>query len=257
MSSSAIVACTAFAGMLLGGALGLFLQRRLPAHHLNDSSKETIKLGAALLSTLTALVLGLLVSSATSTFHAASNGVTTAAARAILLDELLASYGPETRGIRFELRSSLAAALAALDSPRNQRLGAWHEAVTGTRSVSMVDAIRELTPSTALQHSLHPRAIELAQDLLEAHWMLLEEDLPFLPPLLVAVLLLWLATLNVTYGLFAPRNATVLSVLIFCALSLSAALFLIEEMNHPLDGFVRVSSAPIRTAMERFAPLGP
>ncbi len=253
--SSVAIAAFAFAGMLAGFTAGLLLQSRLPSHHLNDASKETIKLGAALLSTLTALVLGLLVSSATSTFHTASNGVTTSAARAILLDELLAAYGPETTEIRQQLRKSLGTALAALDSSGERQNGAWQAAVTGGKTISLVDSVRMLEPSSRLQTSLYPRAIELSQDLLEAHWMLLEEDIPFLPPLLITALLLWLSTLHVTYGLFAPRNATVLTVVIFCALSLSAALFLIKEMNRPLDGLVRVSAAPLRAAMERLAPL--
>jgi hypothetical protein len=60
----------------------------------------------------------------------------------------------------------------------------------------------------------------------------------------------WLTVLFVSFGLFAPRNATVLSVLLVCACSMAAAVFLILELNRPLDGFIKVSSAPLRNALE-------
>ena len=52
-------------------------------------------------------------------------------------------------------------------------------------------------------------------------------------------------------GLMAPRNATVVVVLIVCALSFSAALFLILELDRPFDGVMRVSSTPFRDALSQ------
>ena len=54
----------------------------------------------------------------------------------------------------------------------------------------------------------------------------------------------------ISFGLFAPHNGTVLAVLLICALSISSAIFLVLEMNRPLDGFIKVSSAPLRKAVE-------
>jgi len=43
-----------------GGALvGNWLRTTLPEHHLNDESRDTVKLGIGLIATMTALVLGL------------------------------------------------------------------------------------------------------------------------------------------------------------------------------------------------------
>ena len=69
--------------------------------------------------------------------------------------------------------------------------------------------------------------------------------LPFL-----VVLLFWLSMLHLSFGLFAPRNATVITVLLISALSVSGAIFIILEMNHPLQGTIKVSSAPMRKALE-------
>ena len=65
------------AACIFGGALlGMWLHKVLPERHLDDASKDTIKLGAGLLATLAALVLGLLVSSAKSSLDAMNTGIT-------------------------------------------------------------------------------------------------------------------------------------------------------------------------------------
>ena len=71
------------------------------------------------------------------------------------------------------------------------------------------------------------------------------------------VLIFWLSILNLTYGLVAPRNLTVISVMFVCALSLAGAIFLILEMNNPLEGMIKVSSAPLRNALEHIGKVDP
>jgi uncharacterized membrane protein len=65
----------------------------------------------------------------------------------------------------------------------------------------------------------------------------------------MAVLVVWLAIIFGTFGLFAPRNRTVFAVLIMCALSTSAAILLVEELNRPLDGLIGVSRDPMRDTL--------
>ena len=60
------------------------------------------------------------------------------------------------------------------------------------------------------------------------------------------MLVFWLAALFASFGLFAPRNATVVAVLGVSAQSVSGAILLILEMNQPFQGLVKVSSAPLR-----------
>ena len=66
----------------------------------------------------------------------------------------------------------------------------------------------------------------------------------------LVMLIFWLTALHMSFGLFAPRNAMVIVVLFICALSVSGAVFLILEMNHPLSGIIKVSSAPMLKALE-------
>ena len=56
---------------------------------------------------------------------------------------------------------------------------------------------------------------------------------------------------RVCFGLFAPRNATVIAVLLVCAFSVAGAMFLILEMDSPFGGLVRISPEPIRYAYSR------
>jgi len=94
------VALIAFVCIFGGALLGLFLRTLLPEHHLRDDSRDALKLGAGLIATLVALVLGLLVSSAKSSFDAMNSGLTELGAKVILLDRILAQYGPETMEAR-------------------------------------------------------------------------------------------------------------------------------------------------------------
>jgi seryl-tRNA synthetase len=64
------------------------------------------------------------------------------------------------------------------------------------------------------------------------------------------VLLFWLTTLHIGFGLLAPRNTTVITALVISALSVSGAMFLILEMYQPLNGMIKVSNAPLRKALE-------
>ena len=65
------------------------------------------------------------------------------------------------------------------------------------------------------------------------------------------MLVFWLTMLFASFSLFAPPNATVIATLVICALSVSAAIFLILELDRPFEGLIRVSSLPLRNALEQ------
>jgi len=239
------------AGCIFGGVLlGILLQKVLPQHHLASDSKDTVKLGAGMLATLTALVLGLLVSSAKSSFDAMNAGIAQAGAKIILLDHVLADYGPETKEVREQLRHTVASVIERI----------WPEqkgAVGGLRALESVDAaetlqakLRELTPKNDLQKSLLAQASQISSDMLQARLLLMEGQQNTLPSSFLVLLIFWLTGLFISFGLFAPRNGTVLAVLLICALSVSSAIFLVLEMDRPLDGFIKASNAPLRKAVE-------
>jgi len=102
-------------GCVFGGAvLGMLLGAVLPKHHLSADSKDVIKVAIAMIATLAALVVGLLISSAKSSFDDKDTEMRRMAAQAILLDRTLAEYGPETREIRGRLREMFAMRIAQI-----------------------------------------------------------------------------------------------------------------------------------------------
>jgi len=248
--SSLIVASIAFACIFGGAILGLYIQSRLPKHHLSNESKDTVKLGAGLIATMAALVLGLLVGSSKSSFDAVGSEITRGGAKIILLDRTLAQYGPETRQAREDLRNAVAYAVHSIWAPNtvSKETLRQMEATTGMERVG--GDIRDLSPTTNAQHTLQNQAIQIQSDLQGARWLLVEEQQASLPTVFLVVLVFWLMMLNVTYGLFAPRNRTVIAVLLVCAISVSCSLFLVLEMSHPMEGFIRVSGAPMEKALE-------
>jgi hypothetical protein len=69
-----------------------------------------------------------------------------------------------------------------------------------------------------------------------------------IPVPFLVVLVFWLCIIFASFGLFAPRNATVIAVLCVCALSVSAAIFLILELDRSFE-LLQVSGAPLRAAL--------
>jgi hypothetical protein len=76
------------------------LRRALPKHHLNKDSQDVVRLGVGLIATMAALVLGLLITAAKSSFDTQGTQINQITADIVLLDSLLARYGPEARPIR-------------------------------------------------------------------------------------------------------------------------------------------------------------
>ena len=68
---SVIVLACVFGGTFVG----MFLRNRLPEHHLSGATKDVVRLGSGLIGTIAALVLGLLIASANSTFETQSTQV--------------------------------------------------------------------------------------------------------------------------------------------------------------------------------------
>jgi hypothetical protein len=87
-------------------------------------------------------------------------------------------------------------------------------------------------------------------DLSQTRWLLVEEAQSQLPVPFLVILIFWLILLFVSFGLFAPRNSMALTVLFLVACSLSAAIFLVLELNQPMEGLMKVSNAPLRNAMQ-------
>ena len=241
------IGCIAFLCVFGAALAGMVLRSRLPDHHLAPESRDAIKLATAIIGTLSALALGLLIASAKRSFDDAGLERRTSAARVLLLDRVMAHYGPETQPMRLALRKALEARLSA------ERDDGVHDVplAEGFDVEAIQDGLRGLMPTTEAQRLLQSRALQVSGDIAEARWVRTETEVGGFPTPFLAVLILWFTLLFASFGILAPSNGTVVFTLLVCALSVSVALVLIIDMDHPYLGFIRVSDAPFRTALER------
>jgi hypothetical protein len=250
MSYSLMIAVISLACIFGGALLGRALQRLVPNHHVSGKSEDAVKVGAATIATMAALVLGLLVGSAKSNLDSANSAITQSAAKLILLDRTLAHYGPEAKSVRDQLRGSVIAGVKLM-WPEEKSQESGLSAFEHTNNMEWVLAsINELKPKDDTQQAQRAQAVSFAGDLLQSRWLLIEQQQAPLPMPFLVVLLFWVSMLYTSYGLLAPRNLTVAVVQFIGALSMAGAIFLILEMNRPLDGIIKVSSAPMRKALE-------
>ncbi|HQR39754.1 MAG TPA: hypothetical protein PLF26_15310 [Blastocatellia bacterium] len=230
---------------------GMFARTRLPNEHVSADSKDVMKLAMALIATMAALVLGLLTASAQSAFSAANSAVRQGAGDAITLDRSLARYGPETNDIRARLRHLLILRIQVLwpEDVTQPEVADEHSLMIEAESIG--DGIRALTPKTDSQRSLQAQAVATGEQLLAARWTTLAGSSNPIPVLFLVMLVFWLGTLFASFGLMAPRNATVFMTLLFAAIAVSGSIFLILEMGQPFKGLMKVSSAPLHFALSQ------
>jgi hypothetical protein len=236
-----------FACVFGAAVLGTFCV--LPQSHQRADSKDTVMLGMGLVATMSALVLGLLVSSAKSFYDAQNSSVTEMSAKVILLDRLMAHDGPEAKPARDALRRAVAGNLDRI-WPRERKRTAEATAPT-SEADSLFEKIQALPATDDKQRGVKAQALRMAIDIGQTHWLMYEQAAAtsFSRPML-AILVFWLVALFFSFGLFSARNVTVTSAMFISALSVAAAIFLILEMYRPYGGIIEVSSAPIRSALE-------
>ena len=245
----------ATAGLVLivvsGAALaGLALARSLPRHHLDDTSRDAVRLVASFLASLCALVLGLLVASAKTNYDERSSQLHRIAADVVALDRALLRYGDGAQEARAVLRAALADALARRvvgDRPLGDGLV---QPVRDARLVGFPDRLQRLEPRDDAQRSARNRAVQLAEGIIATRMLMMEVSGSSIPSPFLFVLVSWLAAMFASFGLFARPNAVVIAALLAGAASVAGAVFLILELDRPLDGMMRLSVEPLRHAVE-------
>ncbi len=247
--SSIAISVIVFACVFGGALLGVSLRASLPQHHVNSDSKDVVRLGMGIVATLSALVLGLLVASAKSSYDSQSAGLTQISAKIILLDRVLAHYGPETKETRDILRASTAHFLDLMWSKKPA--GSSPFAASSGGAEILLDKIQELTPKDDKQRALQSQAQTIVLDLGQMRWLQYAQGSASISMPMLVILVFWLTAIFISFGLFAPANSTVSAALFVAALSVSAAVLLILELYSPYSGLIQISSAPLRDALSQ------
>ncbi len=233
--------------VLCGVFAGSMFRRRLPGHHLSKDTQDVVRLGAGLIATIAALVLGLLIAAAKGSFDTRSTQINQLTANVIMLDNLLAQYGSQANPARTLLRAAI--------NPVADRI--WHERgttqasfVTSSEGENLYAAIYALSPQNGVQRSLQARAAQVANDLAQTRLLLFVEADNSIPAPFLAILVFWLVVIFLSFSLFSDLNVTALAFLCVFGLSASCAIYLILELNEPFAGLMRISDAPLRNALK-------
>jgi hypothetical protein len=249
--SSLQVSSIVFALVFSGAPAGMALRRILPDKHFGTDAKDTVRLATSLIVTMTGLVLGMLVSSAKTYYDTQKNVVAEISSQVILLDSLLTEYGPETRQTRMQAHDFVQDALNRI-WPSNKS-EAFQLKPTNNQDDLNIEMGR-LVPKDAAQASIKVEVSQLIRSLKKTYWLMyLEaEQASMSIPLLIAVTS-WLIAIFISFGIFAPPNATVMATLLVCALAVSGAIFIIMEMYAPFTGVLKISPAAVSDALKQMA----
>ena len=205
----------------------------------------TIRLVANILVVMTSLALGLMLNSAKNTFETDNRNIHALATDLILLDRTLKALGPpadETRrAIAEYVRVSLREPNIVVEDPEA-------EAALDAGGASL----RAMRPSDEQQIALWNDARQLYRQVVRDRWITVDESGGTIPSPLTAMLIIWLVTIFASFGYQAPRNGAVAASFALVALLMSAALYLILEMDEPISGLITISKAPFEKALQQF-----
>jgi hypothetical protein len=252
--SSIGLSCIVFLCISGGVALGMFLRNALAEHHLSTDAKDVVRLGAGLIGTLAALVLGLLIATAKSSYDTQSTQIREITANFILLDNLLAQYGPETRDARDLMRRGVATMVERMWRESNSNVDKATPFEASAASEAFYAKLLALSPQNDSQHFLQTRAIQIGIDIAQTRLRLYARTNNAIPMPFLVVLVFWLTFIFASFSLFSRPSAIVIGSLLIFALSATGAIYLILDLGQPFEGLMEISSAPLRNAL---TPLGP
>lgn len=252
--SSVVAGLLALAAICGGAMIGIWLAPKLPEHHLTGETGTAVSVAMAVVGTLAALVLGLMVNSASASFSARTASIEALATDIIKLNRVLIAYGPGTA----ETRDSLARYTREKAAELSHATRRGDEAAVGTlhHLEAIAEQVLRLAPDGPREEYLQKRAIALIENMVDARWSLAERSRMVMPAPFFVMLVAWLSLLFASFGLFAPKNATVISFLLLGASAIAGCVFIILELGSPSQGLIRPSVEPFYQVIEELKITG-
>lgn len=247
LSYEASVALVTFL-CLSAATLGtLFTYHRLPKRHLDDGTLGIVHIVANIFGLLSSLVLGLLVSSASTNFGDVEKAIHAYATELILLDRSLRDLGPAGEPARAELAGYVGNVVAMRDI---ERPALPSESLTAEATLEDISAkLTALAPSDGRMIAQRDLAKADVNALLRARWAIIDRTEGTVPFPLQASLIVWLTMTMACYAYRAPKNPVVVTSFVLAAALLSGAIFMILDMGKPFDGPIQASSEPFVHAL--------
>jgi len=249
--SSLIVAPALFLGCLGAAILGLWLRPRLSDHHLDDESRGVVTNITGLVAAMAALLLGLLVANAQSSYNTVSDEVDQLSASLVELDRALKTFGPAANEARALLKQNSAAQIDRIWPPGG---GARPDALDpddGDEAARgrFLQQIQALPVRDELGRAVQRRIVEVLAQNARTRVLLLNQVNNDLPLPIILIVSFWLVTLFLAFGLVARANAVVLAALVIGAASVGGAMFLVLELNRPFGGVMQIGDGSPRAAL--------
>ena len=237
-----LVPIVAFLCLIAAAAAGAFVNVRVPTRHLQDGTVEIVRIVVNIFVVMTSLVVGLMLASAKDTFETNNRNVHALATEIILLDRNLRTLGAQTDEAR---RHLVEYARTALNEADILQADPQAEAALDATGVSL----RTIRVSDNQALAVWNDARQMYRQVERERWVVVDAAGGTIPTPLIVTLIAWLAAIFVGLGYRAPRNAVVTTTFVVAALLLSAALYLILEMDRPASGLIHVSNAPVQRAL--------
>lgn len=235
-----------FAGIFGGALLGLFAARRVPREYLTTDTQTAITVSVAVIGTLSALVLGLMINTANGSFTKRSEQVRELALQLIRMERNLRRYGPEATEAQASLRIWGFAKAQQLFPDKTKPAVSPETTITLLENVQ--DKILDLSPQTEQQKYLRTLCLNLSSSLIRARWALEQRTGHSTPIPFLVLLIFWLAIVFASFGLFAPSNPTTMVALFLCAVAVAGGIFMIEELDNS-RGFIQLPSDAMHRAL--------
>ena len=204
-----------------------------------------------LVATMTALLLGLLISSAKESYDAQRSEVIQIAADVAMLDRVLTLYGPDAADARGKFHDAGTVMVRRMWPEDPGRPADLRPAESGADEVFF--AIQRLAPGDDPQRSLKAEASTLAMDVAHVHGLLVAQSIPSISQPLLFAVVGWLGLIFLSFSICAPPNATTVVALVSAAFSVAVAVFLLLELDEPLSGMIRISGEPMYNVLSHFA----
>lgn len=248
--SSVLESCVVLVCILAAAGLGMAARVLLPERHVDEQARTHVFGSISVVATLTALLLGLMISTAQGERVLVSRELQDLSASVIHLDRLLMAYGPDADGARAALASYVTHKRDDLFPTTRGANPDPGNLATVTLLDHVQDALLALQPTNAAQEWRKSQALQRAAEIASAPWAIAEEDQESQGRPVVIILTFWLGILFAAYGMFMPRHVTAIAVLVLSAVAVTSAIFVILEAFSPFVGLIHIPSAPLDEAVD-------
>lgn len=234
----------------------------LPEGHRSRDTLAIVRLVSSLLVTFAALVLGLLTSSVNTAFVTIGNDMNDLAGHIRQTDTCLHAYGTEAEPMRGVLRRYLVSVLASTwpdEVPRSDAAVIASAAAPNQESPELTDALQQirlgllrLDPPDPVRAKIAALCLGDLSKMLDTRWRVIAEAHGSISVPFYRILVVMLVAVFGSFGLNAPRNVLAWLTVGLAAVTIAASVFVVLELDGPLDGLIRISSTSMRAALAQF-----